>query len=74
MFSKDACKPALPAQGHGFYWQAMGPYTCSMGEAGEKLVQLLLAHRELWPLKLSCTVCNTRHFVQRTQDSPCMSM
>jgi hypothetical protein len=34
MFSQSASQPAAYPGGRGFYWQSMGPYTCSMGEAG----------------------------------------
>lgn len=34
MFSSSAKRPAYPARGKGFHWQQLGPYTCSMGEAG----------------------------------------
>jgi hypothetical protein len=34
MFDSSAKKPAVGAHGKGFYWQPLGPYTCSLGEAG----------------------------------------
>jgi hypothetical protein len=34
MFSSSAKRPAYHSKGKGLYWQTLGPYTCSMGEAG----------------------------------------
>lgn len=44
MFDKSASKPVTTNL--TFSWQAVGPYSCSMGEAGEAVVfsLLLLLH------------------------------
>jgi hypothetical protein len=49
MFNSSAKKPAVGPHGKGFYWQPLGPYTCSLGEAGACVCGVCVSRELLIP-------------------------